>query len=513
MKGHEIFGKVVEELKLGPVFGNPGSTEIPLLRGVRDYVLTMHDSISVGLADGYAQYSGHPSIVNLHTLPGVANSMAFIHTAKQNHSPVIITSGQQDNRHAYFEPLLWHDLRALVGNAVKYSYEVRNAEDIERAMKRAYAISMEPPAGPVFVSFPMDVMDQEAEYGNLDFSTPNLQILDKGSVDYVAGLIARSGNPAIIAGAEVDEFRAFDELQELASALGVPVYAEPLSSRAPFNSGSQSFAGDLLPATTAINLALLRHDLILNIGGDFTIYPYLPSPLLPGKKVVTVSLSPTYRYGEYIRSNPRLFCRELATKVGKKGEFTRTGEQGMNGLIAREKRVMGPNYVLQKVRKHFEGYVIVDEAISSSPLLRKNLGYTPGSYYTAKSGQLGWGMPAAAGISFHTPRVLEIVGDGSFMYTVQTLWTISTYKLPVKILVLNNSGYTILKSFSTSFSPGVEKAPYLTFNNEIVKIAESYGIEARTATENLEELEWLASGSAPKVLVANVPRSIPKLFI
>lgn len=512
MKGHEIFHKTIDELKLGPIFGNPGTTEIPMLRGTRDYVLTMHDSISVGMADGYAQYSGKPSVVNLHTLPGVANSMAFIHTAKANHSPVIITSGQQDNRHAFYEPLLWHDLSDLVGNAVKYRYEVRNADDIERALKRAYAISLEPPAGPVFISFPMDVMDQESEYASVHYSQPNLDILDVGSVAYVADLISKAANPAIIAGAEMDALDAFGDLGALADKLGIPVYGEPLSSRGTFDSDSRRFAGDLLPASTSINLTLLKHDLVLNFGGDFTLYPYLPSPLLPGKKVVTITLSPTYRFGEYIQSNPKLFLKELLRSVNGNWGYSRPEEPNQNSVIARERRVMGLNYVLNKAKRVFRGHVIIDEAISSSPLVRKIMGYSPKSYFTAKSGQLGWGLPAAAGISMLRPDVLQIVGDGSLMYTVQTLWSISQYNLPVKVLVLNNEGYTILKSFSTSFYPGLEKSPFFTFRNDIVKIAESFGVQARQADPDLREMEWLREGNSAKVLVANVPKSIPKLF-
>lgn len=512
MKGYEIFRKTVEELKFGPVFGNPGSTEIPLLRGIEDYVLTMHDSISVGMADGYAQFSGHPSIVNLHTLPGVANSMAFIHTARTNRSPVVITSGQQDSRHAYYEPLLWHDLLDLVGNAVKYRYEVKNADDIERALKRAYSISMEPPAGPVFLSFPMEVMDQQTEYLGLDHSEPNLNIMDTSAVGYVAGLIESASNPALVMGSEVDALNGIPEAMALVEKLGVPVFGEPLSSRATFSSGDQRYAGDLLPASTAINMSMLQHDLIINFGGDFTLYPYLPSPLLPGKKVVTITLSPSYKYGEYIHSNPKLFMKALLDAVGRKSSYTRPEDANVNNTIAREKRSMGINYVLYRARRAFPGFVIVDEAISSSPAVRRIMGYSPKSYYTAKSGQLGWGMPAAAGISMKAPKVLQIVGDGSFMYTVQTLWTISRYNLPVKILVLNNEGYTILKSFSSSFYPGLENAPYLSFHNDIAAIAQSFGVEARTGDRELKEMEWLADGVNPKVLVVNVPKDVPKLF-
>lgn len=512
MKGYELFHRALEELGLNPIFGNPGSTEIPMLRGAGGYVLTMHDSISVGMADGYAQYSGKPSIVNLHTLPGVANSMAFIHTARMNHTPIIITSGQQDTRHMFYEPLLWHDLIDLVKGAVKYSYEIKNASDIEKALKRAYALSLEPPSGPVFLSFPMDVMDQEAEYLGLNHSVPSTNFLDADAVKHVWDLMSKSKNPAIVAGAELDQYGGLEILSSFAEKISVPVFAEPLSSRAVFDSDSPVYAGDLPPATTAINLSLLNYDFILNIGGDFTIYPYLPSPLLPGKTVITVSTSPSHKHGEYIRSNPKLFLQELTSLASGNWNFQRQDEVSTNSMMARERRSMGPNFVLQKVRKVFRNYTIVDEAISSSLLVRKNLGYKQKSYFTAKSGQLGWGLAAAAGISMVQPKVLEIVGDGSLMYTVQTLWTISHYNLPVKVLVLNNEGYTILKSFSQSYYPGVEKEDYLTFSNNISRLAQSFGIESREGTEGLPEIDWLEEGEKPKLLVVNVPKSIPKLF-
>lgn len=512
MKGYEILRRTLKELKLGPVFGNPGTTEIPTLRGIENYILCLHDSLAVGMADSYAQYSGRPSIVNLHTMPGVANSMAFIHTAKQNRSPVIVTAGQQDTRHAYYEPFLWHDLGGLVGDAVKYKYEVKNPDDIEKALKRAYSISLEPPMGPVFVSFPMDIMDLDGNYSNLGYSTPNSSIVDQSAVDYVLKQIEISSNPAVVVGSEIEAYGTMNRAVEFAEKFGCPVFAEPFASRSPFRSENQRFAGDLAPATTSINIALLSHDLILNFGGDMTMYPYLPSKLLPGKKVITVSMAPSYKHGEYITSNPGLFMEELGKRIGKVGDFRRKENLSEKSNAAREKKRMGPAYVLSRVKKHFQDHVIVDEAISSSPLVRSILGYRDNSYFNARTGQLGWGMPAAAGISLLNKKVLEIVGDGALMYTVQTLWTISNYGLPVKILVLNNEGYSILKSFSRSFYPEVEKAPYFSFRNDISSISESFGVPAKIASPDLGELEWLAEGSGPKLLVANITRATPNLF-
>ncbi|MGB9815361.1 MAG: thiamine pyrophosphate-binding protein, partial [Thermoplasmata archaeon] len=164
MKGSEIFARVLEDLDLYPIFGNPGTTELPALRNVKDYVLTLHDSISVGMADGLTQYTGKPKAVNLHTLPGLANSLAFIYTAKMNHTPMIITAGQQDMRHMVLEPLLYYNLEMVLGDSVKYRYELRTADDVQIALKRAKIIAQTPPMGPVFISIPMNIMDGDANY-------------------------------------------------------------------------------------------------------------------------------------------------------------------------------------------------------------------------------------------------------------------------------------------------------------------------------------------------------------
>ena len=155
MKGYEILEKTLDALKLGPVFGNPGTTEIPMLRGIKDYYLTLHDSIALGMADGYAQYNDRASIVNLHSLPGLGNAMSFVNTAKWNRSPVVITAGQQDTRHLVYDPLLSGDLIHAVSGLVKYSYEIKNPSDIPVAFRRAKAIALTPPRGPVFISIPL----------------------------------------------------------------------------------------------------------------------------------------------------------------------------------------------------------------------------------------------------------------------------------------------------------------------------------------------------------------------
>jgi benzoylformate decarboxylase len=174
---------------------------------------------------------------------------------------------------------------------------------------------------------------------------------------------------------------------------------------------------------------------------------------------------------------------------------------------------MEPLYVMSMIKRTFQDHVIVDESISASQILRNVVGYRPQSYFTAKTGQLGWALPAASGISTSRDKVLAVVGDGAFMYTLQTLWTIRKYDLPVKIIILNNGGYMILRSFAESYYADMKDRDFLQPRMDIPSIVEAFGIPARVADSSLESLQWLREGIEPKVLMINTSEEIPKMFI
>ncbi len=513
MKGFEIFAESLNKLGIEKIFGNPGTTEIPMLRGIKDYVLTLHDSISLGMADGLSQISRKPALCNLHTLPGLGNSMAFLHTASANRSPVIVTAGQQDYRHIFYDPILSGDLTGLVSNFVKYRFEIKNTADIYRSLKRAYQVAMTPPMGPVFLSFPMNMMDQDYEEFFEEFSGVNHSYVNHEAVTEIADEINQSRNPAIVFGSEIDLYGAFNEAVEFAHRIGCPVYGEPLSSRGCYPTDDSQFAGDLLPASALINIRFASNDLILIIGGDMTLYPYTPSPLLAGKKVIAVGTDTSGRIGTGYVMNPKLFLREAVKLVKHKSSFTRQTDFAARTATAMASKRMEPLYVMSRIRKIFEDHTIVDESISASQILRAVIGYRPDSYFTAKTGQLGWALPAASGISTFRKKVLCILGDGSFMYTLQTLWTIRKYNLPVKVVILNNGGYMILRSFAKSYYPDMENREFLMPEMDIPKLVESFHIPVEIGDPKLENLEWLHTGEEPKVLVVNSRFDIPKMFL
>jgi benzoylformate decarboxylase len=110
-------------------------------------------------------------------------------------------------------------------------------------------------------------------------------------------------------------------------------------------------------------------------------------------------------------------------------------------------------------------------------------------------------------------KILVVIGDGSLMYSIQALWTAARYSLPVKVLVLNNGSYNILKSYSRSFYPAVENKDFLRLGIGLQRMVEGFGVETRTADRELNDLKWLREGNTPKVLIANVDSEVPKLFL
>lgn len=513
MRGDKVFAMSLEDLGLLPLFGNPGTTEIPMLRSVSDYMLTLHDSIALGLADGRSIVTMKPAACNLHTMPGVGNSMAFLHTASMNRSPVIVTSGQQDYRHIFQDPLLSGDLIGTVSGLVKYRYEIKEADDIQPALRKAYRIAMTPPYGPVFLSFPDNILDHEGSYAPLNPPAVNHSLLDNEAVDEIMDIFNNSTNPALIFGYEVGIFQALNEARNFAEKTGCPAFVEPLASRSAFPSESNQYAGDLPPAATLINVMLQPYDLILIVGGDLTLYPYTPSPLLIGKKVISVGFDLSGKIGDYFQMNPRKFLQSALAKAVKKSTYQSKKDYSVQSRIVNAKKKMEPLFVMARIKSAFGDHVIVDESVSASQTLRGVMGYRSGSYFTSRTGQLGWGLPAAAGMATVNQKVLCVLGDGSFMYTIQTLWTISKYNLPVKVIILNNGGYMILRSYSSSYYQELRDADFFRPKVDLVKLVESFGIECQVADGNISNIAWLKEGLYPKVLVVSVSQEIPKLFI
>src|SRR5262249_23069457 len=167
MSGKRAFLDVLKQEGVDVLFGNPGTTELPLMDALAvdnelRYVLGLQEAAVMAMADGYAQASGKLAVVNLHVAPGLGNAMGMLYDAQKAASPILLTAGQHDQQFNATEPILWAELPPIARPFVKWSSEVRRLEDLPRLVHRAAKTALAPPTGPVFLSLPGDVLPAEA---------------------------------------------------------------------------------------------------------------------------------------------------------------------------------------------------------------------------------------------------------------------------------------------------------------------------------------------------------------
>src|SRR5437763_4064683 len=315
------------------IFGNPGSTELPMLADFPEdftYVLGLQELAVVGMADGYAQASGRATHVNLHTAPGVGNAVGGIFNAQANKSPLVITAGQQVRPHITIEANLTNrDATEAPQPYVKWAHEPPRAEDVPIALARAIHQASLPPRGPVFVSIPMDDWGQEAD---ADRASQALRRVvsgraapDPSELAQLATLLERARNPVLVAGPGIDASGGWDAAVALAEKQRLPVWASPATggNRLGFPEGHPNFVGILPPAIGALSETLSGHDLILVAGSSvFPYYPYIPGPVLPdGASLVALTSDPAEAArapaGDAIVGDVALALTELVELVGE----------------------------------------------------------------------------------------------------------------------------------------------------------------------------------------------------
>jgi benzoylformate decarboxylase len=487
------------------MFGNPGSTELPMLAEFPDdftYVLGLQEAVVVGMADGYAQASGRPSHANLHTAPGVGNAMGAIFNAQANHSPVLITAGQQVRAHMTMQANLTNrDAARMPHPLVKWAYEVPRAEDTPAALARGIHLAAMAPAGPAFVSIPMDDWDAEAAPAEtaaaLARSVDGHPAASPDAVARVAEKLASASSPVMVAGPDIDASGGWDDAVALAERQNLRVWATPApgGGRIGFPEGHPQFRGVLPPAIGPVGEMLAGADLVLVVGSSvFPYYPYIPGDLLPeGAELIEITSDPEEAarapMGEAVVGDVAHTLRALVEAVD---EADRELPEPLGPPEAPpESDPLSPSTALRVLGDLFpDGGIVALESPSATLALRNQLRLSaPGSYYFGAGGGLGFGLSAAVGVQLAQPdrQVVCVVGEGSVQYAVTAFWTAAAYEVPVTFLVLRNSEYAILKWFADVEQ--VEGAPGLDLPAlDCVPVAAGYGVPAR-GVSGRDELE------------------------
>lgn len=275
MRGRRVLMESFVSHGVRHIFGNPGTTETPLLDSLPafpqlEYIMALHEGVAVSAASFYAQASGRVTVANLHVAPGLGNGIGSLYGALKANSPVVATAGQQDTRMRLNNPLLGHDLVAMAAPVTKWSVQIERADEIAPIMRRAFKVATDAPQGPVFVSLPIDVMEQETA---VDASTPdNLWRStrpDPAGIEAMLALLLKSHHPAIIAGDDVARSGGEQALVALAETIGATVWFEGLRHHAPFPTNHPSYRQSLPGDARQVRKILGETDLVLLIGGPF----------------------------------------------------------------------------------------------------------------------------------------------------------------------------------------------------------------------------------------------------
>jgi len=518
--GGSIFLSLLKDEGVTHMFGNPGTTELPIMHAMREhqdltYVLGLQESLVVAMADGFSRASGKLAACNVHVAPGLGNAIGAIYNARFTGTPLIITAGQQEQGHGLTEPLLYDPLVPIAQPVVKWATEVTRLDDLPRVIRRAAKIATTPPTGPVFLSLPGDVLNEEAgvDLGASTRVDTRVRPAD-GVLVNLAERVLQAKRPVIICGDELVRSDALAEAASFAETLGADVFQQTVPYGAHYLSDHACFIGTLSRDQGDVRETLSPYDLMIVLGADaLRMSVWSPvDPLPDGLPIIQMGLvdwemgknypAELALYGD-LKETLSVLTPMLAQKGGQalqsRAKAALDGLAGRNWTAKRGKLVetieaqpvgdvMAPDlFCLRAVDALTDDAIVVHEGLTSTRYLPNLLAYKDRySYHGFASGGIGWALPAAVGVQLAHPDrpVCAIIGDGSSMYSVQALWTAAHMKLPMTYVIADNGAYRILKQRLKAFHKN-EHYVGMDLNDppiDFVGLAKSLGLDAVRVT-------------------------------
>ncbi|HEY4536692.1 MAG TPA: benzoylformate decarboxylase [Enteractinococcus sp.] len=485
------------------IFGNPGSNEIPFLAGLTEefeFVLGLHEQVVVGMAEGYARATGKPALVNLHAASGSGNAMGALTNAFYGHIPLVILAGQQVRRTVGQEAFLGNtDASTLPKPLVKYSHEPLAPEDVTRTLSQAILEATTKPAGPVYVSVPLDDWEKPTLDDDCllyDRSVVHDEHVSGTVVEELSARLAEANNVALLLGPQVDAAAVtdpdvFGAVVTLAEKLDASVMVAPSPSRCPFPTTHPNFDGVVVPGIKSVRDQLEGYDTVVVLGAPvFRYHRWEPSNyLFEGTEVyhVTQDAREATRapFGRSFVGDVGAITKGLARSVKDRG--IRRGEHGSRAMPEPERSNEGMtgSEILEVLNNNVNDTVAYVNETTTLDLdyLERIVIERPGMYNFPASGGLGFGLPAAVGMSIGDPSktIVATVGDGSAHFGISALYTAAQRQTRTIFVIVNNSGYGALAGFSKRM--GAENVPGLKVGGiDMVSIAEGYGVRASRVT-------------------------------
>ncbi|HEY3167320.1 MAG TPA: thiamine pyrophosphate-binding protein [Candidatus Binatia bacterium] len=465
------------------VFGLPGTSGQEFIGTIADqekirFVLAMHETCVVSMADGHARVTGRPQLAQVSTLPGSANAIGALYDAYRDRSPVIVTSTNVDTRivgrDSHTEG---KDLVEMTKQFTKWSAEVHRSDRIPEYLNRAFKVASTPPTGPVYLALPSNLLGETITIANPEADRSRIVPRIAGDPEALAEaakLLAHAKRPVIVAGSAVAKSGATEELIKFAEMVAAPVVMEPRYSFLAFpTTHPQSF--QIAERQPSFDLPVWGEpDLIFAIGCRFIReYRYLPEPVIkPDTRSIHIEEDP-WEIGKVfpvdvgiiadaksaLKSLVDIYPKFAAASDGKaeRLECIRKAKEQVNAELENRVKqgwdstpINAARLARTMDRLIEKDALIVNESPTSKDILMANFQFSPGrSYFSNSSGGfLGWGLGAAIGAKLASPkrRVVACLGDGSCMFGIQGLWTLAKYRVPLVVIVFNNRAYMAVKN-------------------------------------------------------------------
>lgn len=516
--GADLIVETLDEYGVERLFGNPGTTELPITEAVADgdveYVLSLHEDAAVGAAAGYASAARHlgekrPGVVNLHVVPGLAHGLGNVYGAMRSGVPLVVTAGTHETDFQEEDPVLSGKLVETAEPHVKYAAEAKDVGALPTVLRRAFREALTPPTGPVFVAFPLDVTTAETELTPDRLgSIPDAGVGDPDAVEEAVDALVEADNPVLVLGDGVARSQGVQEAVELAEASGARVHAEVLASECNFPTEHDQFVS-FLPVEDGLISTFLQTDTIVFVGcSSNTTLKKNEVDLVPEDATLVHVSDSDRELGKNapadiaVLGDPGRVCGRMAEGISdrlddgvrdERLEDVRSSKSALEPMMremgedeADSPRSSKAELVDAMVDEMGDAYV-VDEGVTSKYALLTRFPFEEAQYLGNKGGGLGYGMPASVGAALaHEDlgvdrHVVGYIGDGSYFYYPQTVYTAVREKLDMSFIVPNNDGYTILRNNADAIL-GKEGREYVGTEFEprtdVVSSAEAYGANA-----------------------------------
>ena len=510
------------------IFGNPGTVEQGLIDALADYpqlkyVLTLQESVALMTADGYARATQKPTVVQIHSAPGLGNAVGAMYQAMRGHAPLVVIGGDAGIKYQALDAQMAADLVAIAEPVTKWSTMVSDASSLLRVLRRAIKIASTAPMGPVYVCLPQDILNEIALEPVRPTSLPTTRVApDAETVQAMAELLVKATSPMIYIGDGIAYSGAQEELTKVAELLGAEV-RDVDSGELNMDTTHPLYQGSTGHMFGSSSLGTLQRGDVNLVCGTYMVpevFPEVGDIFAPGAKVLHIDLN-AYEIAKNhpvdlgVVSDPKMTLTLLAEAIlaiGTDPQRLQAIERKQALAAAKdEQRQQALTKDLAAGPLHFSRFmqafakqlptdtIVFDEALTSSPVLTR---YLPprqtGHYFVTRGGSLGVGIPGAIGLKLANPdkTVVGFTGDGGSMYTIQALWTAARYNIDAKFVICNNRSYKLLQlnieQFWKEESIPVHSFP-LSFDLsypaiQFSEMARSMGVEA-IQIEQPEEIE------------------------